>query len=442
MKAEKLSIALAIIAIIISAYSIYCMSSISAELSGISSEMKRISSDVDKLKGAPALPALSGKVIKVGVLTALTGPLAKDGLTLRRAVEMAVEEINSAGGVLGASILPIFEDHGTDPKVAAAAAEKLITVDNVNVLVGGLTSSCAMAILEVAEKYSIPYLCDASADDLTAKGYRYIFRTASNSTENALLSVRFIKEVLEPKLGSQMKIAILHENTLMGTQMANKFREEVERKNYGWKIVCVYPYEGRALDFKPMLRTVMATNPDLVVMSPYLTDGVLIAQQMKELNWSPFVYCSGGGFMAPDFLSMAGENVLGWFGNFEYYYDKNYPDRSLSRQIFLKFKERYGLYFETKAYNAYLAINLIAVAVEKSGSLVPGKIADTLRETDITIPWLGRVRFFDNGHRDNTQNIVVVQIQKATSNDLWQGGGVTYRVIYPEIMKVGEPILP
>jgi branched-chain amino acid transport system substrate-binding protein len=136
--------------------------------------------------------AWSAEPIKVGVLLPLTGSMAKFGEIEKRSFEMALEEINAKGGVRGSKIQLVFEDDTGKPDVGRSALEKLISRDKVPVVTGGYSSAVTAATAPVAQQFKVPYvICTGSADDVTEKGYNYVFRINPPASEypNAVMSV-------------------------------------------------------------------------------------------------------------------------------------------------------------------------------------------------------------------------------------------------------------
>ena len=127
--------------------------------------------------GLAASTGFAAETVKVGVLLPLTGSQAKFGEIEKRSFEMAAEEINAKGGVNGKQIELLFEDDTGKPDVGRSAVEKLISRDKVPVITGGYSSSVTAAAAPVAQQFKVPFvICTGSADDITEKGYDYIFR--------------------------------------------------------------------------------------------------------------------------------------------------------------------------------------------------------------------------------------------------------------------------
>src|SRR6185437_9236545 len=132
---------------------------------------------------AAALVASSAfaETVKIGFPTCLSGPGVAYGKNTSDGVNMAVDEINSAGGINGNTLKMIITDGKCAPREAALAAEKLVIEDNVNILLGAVSSSASLAVKDVAVREGVPMLeGGAGTDALTQKGNKYIFRVVPN----------------------------------------------------------------------------------------------------------------------------------------------------------------------------------------------------------------------------------------------------------------------
>jgi|GEM_PF-585725 len=491
-KVEKASIAVAVIAIIIAAIAIYYASSVTSEASGLRGLVTDLSRKVDSLSGqvstlsskvselekalgamAPPKPPLEellkGCTLRVGVCLPLSGAMAAFGESGLRGIQLATEEINSAGGILGAKIELIIEDFAGDPKVAVTATEKLITVNKVHVVRGYFTSSGAMSAVPVAEKYKTPVLSvGSSAKELCMQGWKYWFKTPPNSTMFSLVAVDFLTKWVEPqlKLGRPLRIAIIHENTLMGVSDKNEFLNVTKSKGLKWEIVAVEAYQSGALDFKPLLEKVKAAAPDVIAMSGYLTDTVLIAKQANEIGLKAiWISIGGAGMQTPKLIELAGENVKYWFVCNEYWYDRAYPNKQAGYEVSKKFMARYGYPHDFQSWAGYAGMYMLKLVIEDLAKQNPDAlkaafekddvatiremIASGLRNFRLYIDWLGEIYFEPNGQMaysisGPTMGCTVLQVQPASPGDLWYDSksGLTFHTVWSPVYKTADPILP
>ena len=143
----------------------------------------------------PAAANAADKVVKVGNILPLSGPSASVGQQAKYAREVAIDEINSAGGIKslgGAKIEMVYADSKGDPTVGVAEAERLINTEKVNVLMGAWNSSVTYPSTAVAERYGIPFIVPVSVrDTITERGFKYVFRIAAKDSWWTTRSIPF-----------------------------------------------------------------------------------------------------------------------------------------------------------------------------------------------------------------------------------------------------------
>jgi branched-chain amino acid transport system substrate-binding protein len=383
----------------------------------------------------PATPPLTGQVLKVGLVVPLTGPNAPFGLQAKLGAEWAADEINAEGGILGAFVQVLVEDTGGDPKVAVTATEKLITVDRCQVIRAAFQSAAVLAAMEVTEKYEVPMLTiGASVDEITGKGYKYIFRVGPNSSMIAPEVINFVARYYKPKT-----IVIMHENSVFGTSHAQRLQEYIPKMHPEWQILAVEPYDAKGLDFKPLLQKVRELNPDCLIWVPYLTDAALILKQMAEMEYKPRYFVIGG---TPDLSYI---ELLGEYGHYlintcDYWPDRAYPNATLAYDLALKCWNKYQKPFAFQLTMAYLGMQILKEAVEYCKSLNPKDIANALRTAKMYIPWWGEVYFYPNGQIKFVE--LFAQIQPAKANEPWNCQRWTFHVIWPPPYNSTMPVFP
>ena len=150
---------------------------------------------------AVAPPFSSGQdSIKVGVVLPRTGDQASFGEIEENSFQMALEEINAAGGINGKKLQFLFEDDTGRPDVGRSAVEKLITKDKVVMLGGGYSSSVTFGIAGVAQQNRMPFLVNTGSDDkITEQGWDYVFRLNPTASEYFKGMQSFLTEIVKPK---------------------------------------------------------------------------------------------------------------------------------------------------------------------------------------------------------------------------------------------------
>lgn len=335
--------------------------------------------------GAMAGGALAADGIKVGVLLPLTGAQAKFGEIEKRSYEMAAEEINAKGGVNGKKIELLFEDDTGKPDVGRSGIEKLISREKVPVITGGYSSSVTAAAAPVAQQFKVPFVISTgSADDITEKGYDYVFRVNPPASEYPMSVESFLKEVAK----DVKTVALLYENSAFGQSSSKSFEEDAKR--LGLKIVVKEGYQAGAIDFKPILTKVKAANPDMLYMVSYVMDASLLMRQSKELRINPKMFVGGGaGFTLPEFAKSAGDASDGVFSATLWVETLPFPG---AKEYFNKFKKKYGSETEYHGAEAYAAMYVVADALKRAKSITPKDVRDALAKTDMKTAF-GPVKF-------------------------------------------------
>jgi len=362
------------------------------------------------------LPAMgsAADTIKVGIVLPLTGSQAAFGEIEKLSFDLALEEINAAGGVNGKKLEFLMEDDTGRPEVGRSVAEKLITKDKVVMLGGGYSSSVTAGLAGVAQQSRIPFLINTgSADDITEKRWDYVFRLNPPASEYSSGVEEFLSEVVKPQ-----SVAILYENTKFGTSSAKAFSESCEK--LGIKVVLNEGYEHGGIDYKPILIRVKQLNPDIVYMVSYVMDAALLMRQSRELKLTPKLFIGGGaGFTLPEFKENAGvasEKVVS-----ATLWHEVLPLPG-AQEYFDKFKAKFNKDTEYHGAEAYAAAYVIADVLKRAKSSSPQDIKQALSETDMMTVF-GPVKFVSYGKKTNQNKLTTYVVQ-------WQGGDL--KLIWPK----------
>ena len=330
-------------------------------------------------------PGVSAQeTIKVGIILPLTGAQAAFGEIEKNSFEMALEEINAAGGIKGKKLELIFEDDTGKPEVARSAAEKLINKDKVVMLGGGYGSSETFAIAGVAQQSRMPFLVNTgSADKITEQKWDYVFRLNPPASDYPGGLESFLTEVVKPKTA-----AILYEDSNFGTSSSKSFEETCER--LGIKVLVKEGYSKGGVDFKPLLVKVKQANPDLIYMISYVMDAALLMNQSMELRLMPKLFVGGGaGFTMPEFQKNAAKAANMVFSATLWYQTLPYPG---AKEYFDKYVKKHGKETEYHGAEAHAAAVVIADTLKRAKSLSPDDLRQALSETDVKTVF-GPVKF-------------------------------------------------
>lgn len=214
--------------------------------------------------------------IKVGFISPMTGEASSLGTVAQIAAQLAVEEINSKGGINGRQIEMIYED-GKCGSSAASAAQKLINVDKVSAIVGGLCSGETASFVKNAmdNKVGVISYC-SSAPKLTGSG-KYFFRNFASDIHSAAFAADFLYN----KAGAK-KVAVIYHVSDYGSALQKKFNEEFTK--IGGTVVVSEGVQQNSKDFKTQLAKIKAANPDYIYAILYSEGGAVAVNQANELG--------------------------------------------------------------------------------------------------------------------------------------------------------------
>ena len=335
---------------------------------------------------AAAVPAAAQQTLTIGFPTCLSGPGAAYGESTSKAVRMAADEINAAGGVKGAKVEVVLSDGKCDPREAALAAEKLVISDNVTALLGGVASSPSLAVKAVAERERVPMVEGvAGTNALTQKGNKYVFRVVPNIAMYTEFSVDHLCKVMKPK-----KIAYIFQNTDFGKEVVELSKQRLEAcgaKTVGW-----FPGRPDETNFATAITALKAEQPDLVFMIHWPPPAISFLRQAREFGLKS-TWFNVGSLSGPDFTEKAGEIADGFMGVNVF---EPGSTRPLAQKFTEDFRKRYNHAPDWFAAGNYVAVRLIGDAASRGGVSREG-IAKALAETKGFKSLLGDISFDETG---------------------------------------------
>jgi branched-chain amino acid transport system substrate-binding protein len=374
------------------------------------------------------------KVIKLGLLLPMSGQTAPVGEFIKLGNQIAVDEINEAGGIKslgGAKLELVLADHQAKPEIGIAEAERLVKEEKVAVLIGGYASAVIYTSSQVAEKYGIPYMVEGgTANNICERGFKFVFRVPSNSTNYAKEPLDFLKDMGKASGKEVKNLGLMYETTLYGKAAA----EEVKKigPSMGVTIVADLPYPPNSLDFSMPIAKLKSAQPDAVYVVPYVSDAILIVKTMKEMDFNCMGVTGTGGFLDPSFTQNLGKTA-------EYIFQLGYMSAHMNlpgaRRFDANMKKRFGKPATSDAAYCYSAIYILRDALEKAGSVDGKKIRDALASLDEpSVPWavcsITGVKYDEKGE-NLYGNLCVSQFLNGE-----------YRTVWRPVVAVQKPIWP
>jgi len=380
------------------------------------------------------------KEIKVGIILPLSGPLAPIGNSMKNGAEFAAEEINAAGGIKslkGAKIKLVFADSRGKPDVGMSEAERLISRENVSALSGAFQSAVTYTSTEVAERYKVPYLTSVAVmPEITGRGFKYVFRNTSPNSFSVKMRTEFVEE-MEKKFGQSKKYTIgnLYENSDWGMSYGRLYREWV--KATGRTQVLDEAYSAGMSDVTPVIMKVKAAKPDVLFLSCYLSDGILINRAFAEHKIEANVVSSGAEHGDPFWLKN-----IGRISDFQVWcipWDIRILDaKPWAKPINERYKKKYGDEFGAWSASMYQDFNILCDALERAASDSREKIREALAATKITDPNKilvphKAIEFGPDGQNPHAQD-VLIQTVNHRHNIVWppQVTSPDFKVMWPQ----------
>lgn len=311
--------------------------------------------------------------IYIGVSGPLTGPNARYGEQWIKGFDLALEEINGAGGVHGRPLAYIFEDSQSDPKQSVVVAQKFVADPRIIVELGDFASPASMAASPIYQRGGlVQFGFTNSHPDFTKGGGEY---TWSNSVTQAQAAPA-LAEYTVVDLGLD-RLAVFYLNTDWGKSTFDLYARRAEE--LGATIVAAEAYLPEEKDFRSALTRARDANPNGLVLISYQADGALIAQQIKQAGLDvPIV--GAGSLQSPDFLKLGGDAVEGVYIQGQFLptdprpHVKNVVDRYVA-----KYNETPDFF----AIHAYDTMKLIAQAIELGGPTREGVLKGLYQLKDV-----------------------------------------------------------
>jgi branched-chain amino acid transport system substrate-binding protein len=347
--------------------------------------------------------------IVIGGVGPVSGEAATFGQSTKEGCELAVEEWNAAGGLLGKNIKLIYQDDKGDPTEAATVWTKLITQDKVVAIVGTVMSKCSLAGAPISQQYKVPMISPTSTNPKVTEVGDYIFRACFIDPFQGTVGAKFAYE----NLNARKAACIFDVGNDYTKGLAEFFRDKFTE--LGGTIVAFEAHPTGTTDFKAQLTKIIAAKPDVIYISDYYNDVGLIAKQARELGFNgPLV--GGDGWDSPDLVKIGGTAVEnGYFTN---HFSKDDP-RPIVQEFVKKYQAKFNKVPDALAALAYDAMQIMLDAIKRAGSTDPEKIKKALAETNINVV-SGLITFDKNRNPIKSAVIIAIkngqQVYQATVN--------------------------
>jgi branched-chain amino acid transport system substrate-binding protein len=300
--------------------------------------------------------------VNIGVIQPLSGANAQFGFNCRNGIELVADEINAAGGIKalgGAKINLIVSDATSNPTAASAAAQRLITQNELTAILGAYASSLTLAISEVTARADIPFLTNSFADEITGRSLESVFQVSPKASVIGQAQVNYTLAISEAAGSKIEKIAIMYEDTAYGTAQSRGLRRAAKDANI--EIVMDEPYPLGINDATLLINKLRASGAQAVFPVSYLNDSLFIIRTMRQQRITIPAIGGAAGYVIPDFekgLSEFAENVL----------SVSPTNYDLAPALTDRFRRRFGYFMVNEAIEHAVALDVLVQAIERAKS--------------------------------------------------------------------------
>lgn len=323
--------------------------------------------------------------ITIGVMAPVTGPVAAYGDQVRKGAEVAVEEINKKGGVLGEKLVLKVVDDAGEPKQGVSAANQIVN-DGILFVVGPVTSNVAIPASDVLSENGVLMVTPtATGPDLTARGLENVLRTCGRDDQQAEVMANYVLEKFKDK-----KIAVIHDKASYGKGLADAFKTVL---NKGGVTEVVYDSVTPGdKDFNALVAKLKAANAEVIYFGGYHPEGGLLSRQLKDVGLDALVL-GGEGLSNTEYWAISGGNAQGSLFTNAADALKNEDSKAATAALQAK-----NIPAEAFTMNAYAAVEVLANGITKAGKADDSAaVAAAIKSGEPIATAIGQLTYGENG---------------------------------------------
>lgn len=352
---------------------------------------------------AATLAAHAQERIQIGAAMPITGPVAHGALQEKRGLELALEEINAAGGVLGKPLELLYEDNQCNPSLAVTVTNKLLEA-GVPAVLGQQCSSAVLATMSLFQRAQVPLVSSIATNPKISElsgagGNPWVFRLNPSDRELAVANVNYLAS-----LGAIQKIAIVAESTDYGRGGADAFAEAAKSK--GLEVVSTDFHPLGAPDFTTIIARLLNNGTQAVAVYQAHADNANFAKQAHSMGLKAIMT----GKLSLDGDTFAELIKQGAYDDavtaFPYSPAVDTPE---NKAFAARVLEKYGESATYETFAGYESLHILAQAIEKAGKAEPSAIRDALEKTSYKSMIGATVDFDDHNQAHNNAVIITVK---------------------------------
>lgn len=350
-----------------------------------------------------AAAAAAPTPFKVGTITPLTGGGAGAGIHIKNGAEMAVDEINAAGGVGGHPIQLIVVDDAGIPAQSVSAANKLVYQDKVDFLIGGNISSTVLAHMEVTERAGVPYIATTSSNpQITRPTNKWTVRLHQNDNiQSVHLADYLVKEL------KKTKIAVLYDSGDYGVACKVVFNQRL--KELGLEPSIQLGFNWGDKDFMSQLIRIKEKSPEVVALFGQQAEAAIITNQMRQIGMDSLI-ATTGGFVVPKYIELAPGTSEGAIGITTF---TPFSDDPAAKKFTEDYQKRFNTIPTHHAWNTYEAFKYILKPLVDKNGTNKAKLNKALHAFKWTA--LGNAKYFDKEGQ-----VIMPSIFIQVQNGVWK----------------------
>lgn len=321
--------------------------------------------------------------ISLGMLTPLTGSSSALGPYMKNGAQLAVDEINASGGVLGRKLTLNVEDEACDPKTAAAGAAKLVTA-GIKVSVGGACSSATLPTLTIFNKANIPMIIPtANSTDLLKDKLPNVFLLNGTGKQQAAAAVGFIKQT------GTKAVALVDDNTSYSKNVTTLTAESLGTGGGDAKVVSQQSVTAGESDYSAAVTAILNAKPDFVYWTGYYQEGGLIIKQLRAAGYTGKIMVADGS-VDKQLVSIAGEaNAQGVYATMT-----QTPQTIPNGDAWIaSYKKTFNADPGPYSTQSYDAVRVAAEAIKNAGSTDGPAVISALEKIDGFKIFSGNLKF-------------------------------------------------
>ena len=353
------------------------------------------------LVGMFSLPAIAAEPVKIAAIFAKTGIAVTHNTPHVQVVELAVEEINNQGGLLGRPVELLVLDNKSSPIGSSLAAKKAVQLQ-VTAVIGAGWSSHSLQMAPVLQQAKIPMITGSSTNPKITRIGDYIFRTCFIDSFQAPAMAQFAFT----ELGARTAIVLEIINEEYSLTLAEFFVSSFQQ--YGGKVILKESYENDAVDFANLLKEVKRLQPDVVYVPGYARDSGLLIKQAVSMGIRT-TFLGADGWAGPLIYDIGGNALEGNYYSAHWHHDVSFPQSiHMKKMYYQKYKSKIP---SINAPLSYDAVMLLADAINRAGTFDRARIRQALAETKGFQGATGTITFDEHGDPLN-KPVIIIKLEK------------------------------